>query len=403
MDKKFAKIVGSDEPKVALICDWLTEIGGAEQVLEQVSRIFPKAPIFTSQFRENSSPKYFASRDIQTGWLNIFPRKLRKFISPLRYLYFSHLDLREFDLIISINNAEAKNISRKNMAPNSIHISYMQGPPTQYYWGLYDRYIENPGFGKLNFLARIGLKILVKPLRKVDYNAAQKPDFLLANSQYVAEEINKFYDRKSEILFPPVGVKAIKDFAKKVDKKEVDQLRKKLFAGAGFYLIAGRQVNWKRMDIAIDFAKKTKKNLLLIGDGAEHAALVEQAGKCKNIKFLPRYDGARDLTKYLLAAKGFLFTSLEPFGITPVESLSAGTPVIAFREGGSRDFVNEINGEFFARQDAKSLAEAIAKFEDRIFAKNEIIKSAEKFSNENFAKNLVKILNSKTPKVFHEK
>ena len=384
--------MGSDGLKIALICDWLTEVGGAEKVLEQVSRIFPDAPIFTSQFRENSAPKYFANRDVQIGWLNLFPRKLRKFISPLRYIYFSHIKLREFDLIISINNAEAKNISRKNMKPDAIHISYLQGPPTQYYWREYDRYIENPGFGKLNFLARFGLKVLVKPLRKIDFAAAQKPDFLIANSSYVAGEIREFYGRESKILWPNVDVESIRNFAKKATEDEIEKLRKNLFAGEDFYICAGRQVNWKRFDVAVDFAKKTGKNLLLVGDGAEHENLVKRAENFANIKFLPRYDGAREIAKYFVAAKAFLFTSLEPFGITPVECLAAGTPVIAFEKGGSRDFINAKNGVFFDEQTAESLAKATIKFERENFAKNEIIKSSEKFANDNFAKNLSKII-----------
>ncbi len=383
------------KPKTAIICDWLTEIGGAEKVLEQVSRMFPEAPIFTSQYRERSAPKYFAKKDIRTGWLNIFPRSLRKFISPLRYIYFNHLNLREFDLIISINNAEAKNISRKNLKPGATHISYLQGPPTQYYWGLYDRYIENPGFGKLNFIARFGLKLLVKPLRKIDLSASKKPHFLVANSHYVAREIKKYYGRESEVLWPNVDVKSVQEFAKKVDKKTAKEIRENLFHGEEFFMIAGRQVNWKRMDVAINFAKETGKNLLVIGDGAEHENLLSLAEKFENIKFLPRYNGAADLAKYLIATKAFLFTSLEPFGITPVEALAAGTPVIAFNEGGSRDFVNEKNGEFFAKQTPKSLANAVEKFEKKKFQEKDISKSTEEFSSANFAKNLEKIINEK--------
>ena len=397
--------------KVALVADWLTEVGGAENVLIEVAKIFPDAPIFTSQFREKFAPKFFAQRDIRTGWMNIFPRKLRKFLSPLRYVFFAHLDLREFDLVISINNAEAKNLTRANLRENAVHVSYLQGPPTQYYWREYDRYIENPGFGKLNFLARIGLKILLKPMRKMDYNAAQKPDFLLANSTYVQSEIREFYGRESEVLFPPVDVKSIQDFAKKISKNETKKLREKLFDGEDFYMIAGRQVNWKRVDIAVDFAKKTGENLLILGDGAEHEKLVARAKTqpmiyCgsrektepkmpKNIKFLPRYDGAKELTKYLVAAKGFLFTSLEPFGITPVESLAVGTPVIAFAKGGARDFIDVKNGVFFDEQNVESLEKAAEVFAKKTWNKNEISRSAEKFSNANFAKNLMEILEEK--------
>lgn len=151
-------------PRIALVCDWLTEIGGAEQVLLELTKIFPEAPIYTSQYRPRSATKFQGKRVI-TGRLNILPRALRKFIAPLRAHYFNHLRLTGYDIVISVCNAECKGIK---VANGTRHIAYLQGPPTQYYWGMYDQYIANPGFGKLNWLARFGLRILVKPMRRSD-------------------------------------------------------------------------------------------------------------------------------------------------------------------------------------------------------------------------------------------
>lgn len=128
--------------KVALVCDWLTEIGGAEQVLLRLHQMYPEAPIYTSQYRPKTAP-WFQDCDVRTGWLNIFPRGLRRFMAPLRSIYFKHLKLSGYDLVISVCNAEAKFIG----VEGGVHVSYLQGPPTQYYWGLYDQYIANPGFG----------------------------------------------------------------------------------------------------------------------------------------------------------------------------------------------------------------------------------------------------------------
>jgi len=387
------------ELRVALVCDWLTEVGGAENVLAKIANMFPDAPIYTSQFREKSAPKFFMNRDIRTGWLNIFPRFLRKFMSPLRYFYFAHLQLREYDLIISICNAEAKNISRKNMNKNAIHISYLQGPPTQYYWGMYDEYMKNPGFGKLNFLARLGLKILARSMRKIDFAAGEKPDFLLANSNYVKDEIAKYYKRKSDVLWPNVDVETIAKIVAKVTEKDRENLHKKLFNGEDFFIVSGRQVSWKRIDLAIAACVKISANLLVAGYGAEHEKLVtlaEKLGQNSRIKFLPRYDGIREITEYFAAAKAFIFPSLEPFGITPVEALAAGCPVIAFREGGARDFVREgENGVFFARQNVDDLATALEKISRIKFDKNVVKNSAQKFSDDEFAKNLREILTEK--------
>lgn len=397
--------------RVALVCDWLTEVGGAENVLIEIVRFFAKngtvPTVFTSQFRPTCAPEFFApdgefaqmGGHVKTGWLNIFPHALRKFLSPLRYRYFSHLDLKKYDLVISVCNAEAKNISKKNLAPGALHISYLQGPPTQYYWREYDRYLANPGFGKLDFLARFGLKLLVRPMRRVDYAASQKPDVLVANSTYVQAEIKEFYQRESEVLFPNVDVENIARIAQEISEDASKEVRRELFDGHDFYICTGRQVNWKRLDIAIDFAKRSGKNLLLIGSGAEHENLVALAESHQSnesnpespatITFLPRYHGVEEIVKYLVAARGFIFTSIEPFGIAPLESLAAGTPVIAFSKGGSRDFIQPgINGIFFEEQSATSLEQAVAEFESTTWDRGTVQKSATKFSGSYFSEHL---------------
>ncbi|MDR2524234.1 MAG: glycosyltransferase family 4 protein, partial [Candidatus Nomurabacteria bacterium] len=115
--------------KVALVCDWLTEVGGAEKVLLAIHEVFPDAPIYTSQFRPKSA-RWFADMDVRTGWMNFLPRGLRRFVPFLRNLYFGRLDLTEYDLVISVANAEAKGVQTRG---DAVHIAYLQGPPTQYY------------------------------------------------------------------------------------------------------------------------------------------------------------------------------------------------------------------------------------------------------------------------------
>ena len=363
--------------KIALVCDWLTEIGGAENVLLTVHEMFPDAPIYTSQYRAKKTPQ-FDGCDVRTGWLNIFPRTFRKYISPLRALYFSHLNLSDYDLVISIANAEAKGIKTRGKHHSALHICYLQGPPTGYYWGMYDAYIKNPGFGKLNWLARLGLKLLVKPMRKSDYKAAQKPDHFVAISDYVARDIKKYYGRKTDIVFPPVdGLKA------------TAQKR-------GGFVVAGRQAPWKRVDLAVQACLKTGDDLLVIGDGPDHKKLVELARGHDNISFLPRYNGPAEIVNHLASAKGFLFTSVEPFGITPIEAMSVGTPVIALRAGGALNFIDEgKNGLFFDKQNVNSLVSAIEKFHKTSFDANIIKKSATKFSVAKFKSNLRNLINEK--------
>lgn len=366
--------------KVAIVIDWLTEVGGAERVLLAIHRLYPDAPIYTSQYRPRSID-WFKDADVHAGWLNVFPRYLRKFMPPLRALYFKHLDLSNYDLVISVANAEAKGTKTGG---HTVHISYLQGPPVQYYWGLYGEYIKNPGFGHLNFLARLGLKTLVRPMRHEDLVASHRPQLLLANSNYVAREIRKYYRRDSSVVYPPVNVREIQRL--KVQPKNP-------FDGADFYVIAGRQVNWKRMDLAIRACRDSGRNLLVLGEGAEHEHLVQLAGDDPHIKFMPRYNGAAEIKQYLLAAKGFIFCSVEPFGISPVEALAAGCPVVALRYGGALDIIDEgVNGVFFDEQTAESLVQGMDKLEGTKFNCRTVEKSVEKFDVDEFNRNFTGII-----------
>lgn len=356
--------------KVAIVTDWLTTYGGAEKVVLTVSEIFPEAPIFTSQYSEKEVD-WFSNKQVKTGWLNIFPAKMRKILPVGRVLYFRNLgkNLKDFDVIISICCAESKGL---NLSKKQLHISYLQGPPIQYYWGMYDDYVNNPGFGKLSFLVRFFFKILVNPLRKNDFKLAQKPDFLIANSSYSKDEISKYYKRDASVVFPPV----------EVDKFKLERNKK------DYYITTSRQVNWKKLDLAVEAFSKNGKKLVLVGGGAEHQKLVELAGDAKNIEFIPRISDPLELSKIVAEAKGFVFPSLEPFGIAPIEALATGTPVLAFNQGGAQDYIKDgENGVFFNEQSSTSILEAVEKFEKISFDSEKVSESAKKFSKENFKKN----------------
>ena len=221
---------------------------------------------------------------------------MRKILPVGRVLYFRNLGkkLKDFDVIISICCAESKGL---NLSEKQLHISYLQGPPIQYYWGMYDDYVNNPGFGKLSFWCVFFFKILVNPLRKNDFKLAQKPDFLIANSSYSKDEILKYYKRDASIVFPPV----------EVDKFKLERNKK------DYYITTSRQVNWKKLDLAVEAFSKNGKKLVLVGGGAEHQKLVELAGDAKNIEFIPRISDPLELSKIVAEAKGFVFPSLEPF------------------------------------------------------------------------------------------
>lgn len=365
--------------KVALACDWLTTIGGAESVLLALHEMYPEAPIYTSQY-DKKGIDWFKDADVRTGWLQIFPTCFRKFIGPLRQSYFSHLDLSDYDLVISVTGAEAKSVrTTKKTGKNRtkthkteqsehrcVHLCYCH-VPTQYYWGKYDEYLENPGFGILNPLARLVLKATVGSLRKKDFRAAKQPDEFITISKYAAAEIKKYYKREATIIYPPVDLKKFSTglSTNRETKNTKSQANKTLN-----YITTSRQVNWKRLDICVKACLKTGVNLTLIGDGPEHNNLVKIANGAPNITFLPTMP-QNELKKYLEQSDVYLFPSCEPFGLAPIEAMACGIPVIAYGKGGALDYIKpKINGLFFDRQTPASLIEAMSRFKLADYSKD---------------------------------
>lgn len=405
--------------KVALVCDWLTELGGAEKVLLAFHEMYKDAPIYTSQYRPRKA-HWFKGMDVRTGWLQPFPAWSRRFIVPLRQHFFTHLDLSEYDLIISVTGADAKFIQ-----PRGKHICFCH-VPTQYYWGKYHEYLKNPGFGPLNPLIRPIFRKIAPHLRQRDFLASQKPDQFITISQFAKQEIEAFYKREAKVISPPVNIgvftqavdnyntkkgksqmkkshnKAIKSnksqgkkseqkFCTKLENVENLSVLAKIIAKHpnGFYLNFSRQVNWKRLDLIIKACKKLDLDLVLIGSGPENSRLKTLAkgfDKISFIKTLPQ----SDLAVFASLAKAFIFPSEEPFGIAPVEALAAGCPVIAYKGGGALDFIQDgKNGLFFEAQTESSLAKALKKFDQGKVKLNTPVKisqSVKRFATQTFKK-----------------
>lgn len=379
--------------KIALACDWLTNIGGAERVLKTLHDIYPEAPIYTSQYNKKGI-NWFNDADVRTGWLQIFPSSLRRFLGPLRQIYFSHLDLSDYDLIISVTGAEAKAIKKGNAK----HVCYCH-VPTQYYWQFYDEYVKNPGFGILNPLVRVFFKLLVKPLRKADYKSAQLPDQFVTISKYSAGLIKQYYGRESVIIAPPVNVRFFSQKEQhKKGKSQAEVLHKPVenSDNTTTYITTSRQVTWKRLDLAVKACLKNNQPLTLIGDGPEHNNLIKLAKNSPLITFLPTMDQT-ELKKHLAKSKAYLFPSLEPFGIAPVEALAAGCPVIAYGEGGALDYIKDgENGLLFDKQSVSSLSAALKKFEHLKLSATDISTSAKPFSTERFSTQIKDLVHEKT-------
>ncbi len=345
--------------------DWLIG-GGAELVVEQLHKAFPEAPIYTSYATKEWRKRLDGT--VKTGWLQPLGF-IRKFIPLLRIWWFTHLKLSEYDIVISSSGAEAKGIK---VPKTTLHINYCHAP-THYYWSRYDDYMKRPGFGPFDPIARLGLKILARPMRRWDFKAAQRPDFIIANSTHIQQEIQKYYKRDSSVIFPPV-------YFERFQKSEHrNQARR------GF-LIAGRQTPYKRFDLAIAACTKLGLPLTVIGDGPDHRRLRKLGGR--TVTFLGKVSDAV-IEEEFGRAKALIFPGLDDFGITPIEAMASGTPVVAYKAGGALDYVVPgVTGEFFDKPTVTSLAKTLMAYKKTGYNSAAIRAYAQRFSTEAFQKNL---------------
>lgn len=363
------------QPRVAIVCDWLTNMGGAEKVVLAFHEAFPDAPIYTSTYTPETMPA-FRDIDVRTTYLQKLPKPLRnlhKFFPMLRVRAFRSLDLSDYDIILSSASAEAKQV-RKTRA-GQVHICYCH-TPIRYYWSHYEQYRNDPGFGRLNWLVRLAMPLLVPPLKRADYQAAQEVDVFLGNSSTVVDRIKRYYDRDSEVLHPPVEIDRFSPAKKRGD----------------FYMALSRHIPYKRLDLAILAANEMKIPLRVFGNGSEHDKLVEIAGP--TVTFHPGTPDPADqafITDSYNTAKGLIFPAEEDFGITPVEALAGGTPVIAYGVGGALDIVDDgKTGVLFEDQTTGSIVAAIKRAETLSFSPAILRTSAHRFDRSVFIEKITR-------------
>jgi glycosyltransferase involved in cell wall biosynthesis len=360
--------------KIAIVADWIIG-GGAENVVYELHKLYPQAPIYTSYCSPKWRNKLHPAR-VKTGYLQYWPfSKLRKYIPFLRAIWFWRLKLKDYDVVISVTGAEAKAVN----VSGGTHICLLNAP-THYYWSKYHEYIKNPGFGRFNFLARTGLRLFLRPMRKWDYHAAQLPDLLIANSNYTKDQIQKYYLRESTVIHPPVNTKKFAKFAKPHN------------ARSGFVAL-GRQTHYKKIDLAVKACNKLGLPLTVIGEGPEHKYL--QSIAKGNINLTGKVETVEDLAKAIGSAKALLFPGTDDFGIVSIEALSAGTPVIAYNDGGAMDYIKPgVNGEFFEPQTTEALAKALSAFNSGKYTQDDIKNSAEDFSIQAFRLKITRLVDS---------
>lgn len=324
--------------KVAIVHDWLVSYAGADRVVDCMHHVFPDAPIYTLVYDKEKMPAWFRDYDIRTTWIQKLPfaTKLYKKLLPLMPGAFEALDLSEYDLVLSSSSSCSKGVITR---PDAVHICYCH-TPIRYVWDFYYTYRVNA-----NPLVRAVMPSQMHKLRQWDKCAADRVDYFIANSRYIAQRIKKYYRRDSDVIYPCVHINQ-SPFVEKED----------------FYLVVGRFTWYKRIDLAVAACTKLGRRLVVIGTGDEESRLKAMAGPTVEFKGGGLSD--EEVRGYYLRAKAFLFPGEEDFGITPVEAQSAGTPVLAFGRGGACETVEDgRTGLLFHAQTVESLAECIEKFE----------------------------------------
>jgi glycosyltransferase involved in cell wall biosynthesis len=349
---------------LALIHDWLNQLGGAEDVLETLVGMFPGAPIYTSIYAPELMPAHYRRWPIRTSFMDRLPgihRHHQPYL-PLYPLAFERFDLRGHDLILSNKSGFCHGVRKPAGAR---HICYCL-TPTRYVWG-FDDYAQREG---LSAAARVMLRPLLAWLRRWDKRAAEGVDDFIAISSEVQRRIRKYYERDSEVIYPPVHLNR---FSMKSDSGD-------------FFLSLGRLIPYKRVDLAVAACSELGLPLWVAGAGRDRARLEALAGP--TVKFIGRVPDA-DLPEVFARARGFIFPGLEDFGIAPVQALAAGVPVIAFADGGALDTVQDgMNGVLFREQTVAALKTALLRFNELKFDAHVIRQSAARFDTSVFVERL---------------
>ncbi len=348
--------------KLALVHDWLNQIGGAEDVLDVLVDRYPNSPIYTSIFAPDMMPDHYQNWDIRTLWIDKLPaiHNHHQPYLPAYPIAWGGLDLSLYDVILSNKSGFCHGLQ---FDETSVHICYCLAP-TRYVWQL-EHYTAREGFGKA---VELVLRPLISIMKRWDYQAAQRASHFIAISTDIQNRIKTYYGRDSTIIFPPVDTSRFQP----VPNDEVED----------YFLVVSRLIPYKRIDLAVQVATELGLPLKVGGKGRDMERLQAMAGD--TVEFLG-YVPDEDLPNLMAKCKAFLFPGLEDFGITPVQAQSAGRPVIAYKGGGALDtVVPGITGEHFDDLTAESLKSVMQNFDATRYNPSEIRTHAQKFDTEIF-------------------
>ena len=350
--------------KVAIVTDFLLKLGGAERVTKFLLNMYPDADIFTLLYDEKIVGKVFPKNKVTESDLAKWPRFLRKkykYFFPLFPNFVEKFDFCGYDLVISSSSAYTHGVITDL---ETTHVVYCHSP-MRYAWDYAHKYLAEQN---LNIINRATVRCFMKKIREWDFLASKRPDSYIANSINVAKRIKKYYRRDSVVIYPPVNISRFK-----VQKSHED-----------FFLIVSTLTPYKKIDHAIRLFNKINKKLVIIGDGPMKGALKSIAGK--NIDFLG-FRSDNEVTEYMQNCQALIFPGEEDFGITPIEAMACGKPVLGYRKGGLLESVTEGEcGEFFDEQTIESMEDGLGRLllNYKFYDQKKIRSQAEKFSEEKF-------------------
>lgn len=344
---------------MALVHDFLVQDGGAERSALELARLFPDAQVFTSFFDAHTFSDRIDPARVHAWPLQRFTdgRRFRGLL-PLYPIYFSTLDLRSAELVISSSVAFAKAIRTSRRA---LHISYVY-TPMRYAWAL-DDYLRGSSY---SLPARLAARAIRRPLLAWDRRTAQRPDVIVAISETVRSRIRVQWGRAAEVIYPPVDVSEFSAIG----------------PDDGFLLVAARLLAYRRLDLAIGAAKLLGRELVIVGSGPERKRLERLAGP--TVRFTGQLPRAA-LVDLFERCHAYLLPGVEDFGISPVEAMAAGKPVVAFNQGGATETVDDgVTGVLFDDQSAAGLAAAIERLDGIAIDRAVLRARAERFDRQHF-------------------
>lgn len=370
-------MVNKEKLNIALVTEELTQLGGAEKVLDALLELFPKAPVYTIVWDRERTNHRYDKFDIRPSFIQKMPFGVKKYKWYLTLMprAVEKMDLSGYDIIFSITSALAKGVKTNK---NQIHICYCN-TPTRYLWTDREEYVKN---APIPFFIRPFMPKILNNLQKWDLKASSRPDYFIANSENVKKRIKKYYDRESDVIYPNVDVTRFQKASSNTKEN--------------YYILVSRLEPYKKVELVLDAFKNLKERLIVVGGGTKEKEMKDRASS--NVTFLGRVPDEK-LPELYAKARAFIFPQNEDFGITAVEAMAAGTPVIAYKEGGALEtVVSGKTGEFFFPQTEEALAEKVINFNSKKYLKGNLIEQAEKFNKAIFKKKVLEYIVNRSKK-----